>query len=131
MIPTRIHAIADYLLPAAIAALSLSPRRGRVTRRIMQVGPLWHYSYTMLTHYEGGLAPRITMRAHLVCDAVGALTFVGAAALLQDEPMRDRLLLAALGLGELAVIAVSEREGPRDRHDVWLTRSEGRSRPLK
>jgi hypothetical protein len=37
---------------------------------------------------------------------------VGAAALLQDEPVQDRLLLAALGLGELAVIAMSDRDAP-------------------
>ncbi len=114
MIPTRLHALADYLLPAAIVALSLSPHRGRATRRIMQAGPVWHYSYTLLTRYEGGLAPAISMRAHLACDVAGALTFVGAAALLQDEPIRDRLLLAAIGLSELAVIAMSEREAPQE-----------------
>jgi hypothetical protein len=43
---------------------------------------------------------------------VGALIFVGAAALLKDEPTGDRLLLAALGLSELALIAVSDREVP-------------------
>lgn len=114
MIPTRQHAVAEYLLPAAIAALSLSPRRGRATRRIMKVGPVWHYGYTMLTRYEGGLVPAIGMPTHLACDAVGALGFVGAAALLQDEPARDRLLLAAIGLGELAVIAASRRHPPWD-----------------
>ncbi|GEP07534.1 hypothetical protein MOX02_55720 [Methylobacterium oxalidis] len=54
------------------------------------------------------------MRTHLACDAAGAFTFVGAAALLQDEPLRDRLLLAAIGLSELAVIAMSDREAPRE-----------------
>jgi hypothetical protein len=115
MIPSRLHALADYLLPAVIAALSLSPRRGQATRRIMQAGPVWHYGYTVLTRYEGGLVPSIPMRTHLACDAAGALTFVGAAALLQDEPVRDRLLLAALGLSELAVIALSDRDAPAER----------------
>ena len=78
----------------------------------MQVGPVWHYAYTMLTRYEGGLVPAISLRTHLACDAVGALSFVGAAALLKDEPTGDRLLLAALGLSELALIAVSDREVP-------------------
>lgn len=114
MIPTRLHALTDYLFPAGIAALSLSPRRGRATRRIMRVGPVWHYGYTLLTRYEGGLVPALGMRTHLACDAVGALTFVGAAALLRDEPARDRLLLAALGLAELALIAASDRDAPRD-----------------
>jgi hypothetical protein len=110
MVSSRTHALTDYLFPALIAALSRS--RGPATRRIMQVGPVWHYAYTLLTRYEGGLVPRLSMRAHLACDAVGALSFVGAAALLQDESAEDRLLLAALGLSELALIAVSDREVP-------------------
>ncbi|GJE35618.1 hypothetical protein LDDCCGHA_5837 [Methylobacterium oxalidis] len=57
MVPTRLHALADYLLPAVIVAQSLSPHRGRATRRIMQAGPVWHYSYTLLTRYEGGSHP--------------------------------------------------------------------------
>lgn len=78
----------------------------------MQAGPFWHYGYTVLTRYEGGLVPAITMRTHLACDAVGALASVGAAALLRDEPIRDRLLLAAIGLSELAVVAMSDRQAP-------------------
>ncbi|QGY01466.1 hypothetical protein MMSR116_05795 [Methylobacterium mesophilicum SR1.6/6] len=110
MIPSRVHAVSDYLFPALIAALSR--RRGPAARRIMRVGPVWHYAYTVLTRYEGGLVPVLSMRTHLACDALGALSFVGAAALLRDEPARDRLLLAALGLSELALIAASEREVP-------------------
>jgi hypothetical protein len=110
MVPSRVHAVTDYVFPALIAALSR--RRGAATRRIMQVGPVWHYAYTILTRYEGGLVPVLSMRTHLTCDAVGALGFVGAAALLRDEAPSDRILLAALGLGELALIALSEREVP-------------------
>lgn len=110
MIPTRVHAVTDYLFPALIALLSR--RRGMAARRIMQVGPVWHIAYTILTRYEGGLVPALSMRTHLACDAAGALSFLGAAALLCDEPAEDRLLLAALGLGELALIALSEREVP-------------------
>ncbi|MGH1575256.1 hypothetical protein ACRAWG_37165 [Methylobacterium sp. P31] len=99
------------MFPALIAALSR--RRGPATRRIMQVGPVWHYAYTILTRYEGGLVPARSMRTHLACDAVGALGFVGAAALLKDEASSDRLLLAVLGLSE---IALSEREVPVTVH---------------
>ena len=110
MIPSRVHAVTDYVFPAMIAVLSRG--RGPATRRIMRVGPVWHYAYSLLTRYEGGVVPALSMRAHLACDAVGALGFVGAAALLQDEPVKDRLLLAALGLSELALIAVSDRDVP-------------------
>jgi hypothetical protein len=110
MIPTRVHAVTDYVFPTLIAVLSR--RRGPATRRIMQAGPVWHGAYTVLTRYEGGLVPALSMRTHLACDAVGALGFIGAAALLRDEPPQDRLLLAVLGLSELALIALSDRDAP-------------------
>lgn len=42
MIPPRVHAVTDYVLPTLIAALSR--RRGGATRRIMQIGPAWHFA---------------------------------------------------------------------------------------
>lgn len=86
MIPSRVHAVTDAVFPALIAALSR--RRGPATRRIRLAGPIWHFAHTVLTRYEGGLVPTLSMRSHLASDAVGALSFVGAAALLQDEPPR-------------------------------------------
>jgi hypothetical protein len=110
MIPSRVHAVIDDVFPALIAALSR--HRSPAVRRIMRVGPAWHYADTLLTRYEGGLVPALSMRTHLAYDAAGALSFVGAAALLKDAPATDRLLLADLGLSALALIAVNEREEP-------------------
>jgi hypothetical protein len=68
MISTRVHAVTDYLLPLGIAALAASGRFGASVRRIMQVGPASHLGYTLLTRYEGGLLPLLSMRTHLACD---------------------------------------------------------------
>lgn len=113
-ISTRVHAVFDYALPLGIAAMATSRRFGRPVRAIMMVGPIWHLGYTLLTRYEGGVAPRagasgIGMPAHLACDAAGALSFIGAGLLLRRQKASHRLLLAALGLGELAVIAFTDR----------------------
>jgi hypothetical protein len=116
MISTRIHAVTDYLLPLGIAALAASGRFGGPVRRIMQVGPAWHLGYTLLTRYEGGLVPALDMRTHLACDAAGSVAFLGAAALLRDQKPSHRLLLAAIGLGELVLISLTEdrpRRAPR------------------
>lgn len=112
MIPTRVNAVTDYVVPTLIAAL-LRRRRG-ATRRIMQIGSVWHFAYSILTRYAGGLVPRLSMRAHLACDAVVVLSFVGAAALLREEWAGDRLLLAALGLSDLALIAASDPSVPSE-----------------
>lgn len=112
MVPPRVHAVTDYVFPTLIAALSR--RRRGATRRIMQIGPVWHFAASMLTRYAGGLVSGLSMRAHLAWDAVGALSFVGAAALPREERAGDRLLLAALGLGELALIAASDPDVPSE-----------------
>jgi len=108
MISTRIHAMTDYLLPLSIAALAASGRFDGAVRRIMQVGPAWHLGYTLLTRYEGGLIPALDMRTHLACDAAGSVAFLGAGMLLRDQKPSHRLLLAAIGLGELVLISLTE-----------------------
>ncbi len=113
MISTRAHAWTDYLLPLGIAALAASGRFGGPVRRIMQVGPAWHLGYTLLTRYEGGAVPLLGMRTHLACDAAGSLSFLGAGLLLRRQRSSHRLLLAAIGLGELALISMTDREPPR------------------
>ncbi|WP_462119376.1 hypothetical protein [Methylorubrum extorquens] len=52
--------------------------------------------------------PRLSIRTHLVLDALSALTFVGAGILMRREPARDRALLVGLGLAELACVALSD-----------------------
>jgi hypothetical protein len=113
-ISTRVHAMFDYVLPFGIAAMATSRRFGGPVRTVMTVGPIWHLGYTLLTRHEGGMAPRagapgIGMPAHLACDAAGALSFLGAGLLLRRQKASHRVLLAAIGLGELAIIAFTDR----------------------
>ena len=124
-ISTRAHAVFDYALPLGIAAMATSRRFGWPVRAVMSVGPVWHIGYTLLTRYEGGVvrsagAAGIGMRSHLACDAAGALSFIGAGLLLRRQKASHRLLLAALGLGELAVIRLTERTPYAGRTDEAL-----------
>lgn len=107
MIPTRIHAVSDYLFPLGIAALSRDRRFGRPVRTLMTLGPIWHLGYALLTRYEGGVAPRISMKTHLALDSASALTFAAAGLLMRRQPTAHRLLLAGIGLAELALVARS------------------------
>lgn len=112
MIPTRVHAFSDYLLPLGIAALSRNRRLGKPVRWLMTLGPVWHVGYALLTRYEGGVAPRISMRTHLALDNLSALSFVASSLLMRRQPAAQRLLLAGIGLAELAFVARSS-ERPR------------------
>lgn len=107
MISTRLHALTDYILPLGIAALAVTGRFGRPVKRLTSIGPAWHLGYTALTRHEGGVVPLLSMRAHLACDAGSALAFLGAGVLMRDQPSFHRLLLAATGLGELALVALT------------------------
>lgn len=133
MISTRLHAASDYAIPALIAALGRTKGRGSGTRRIMSVGPVWHLAYTLLTRHEGGLLPVLSMRAHLALDAASALSFVGAGLLMREERREDRALLVALGLAELALVAMSDsgpdRPGPESSRAGARPRTGARPRP--
>jgi hypothetical protein len=113
MIPTRVHALSDYLLPLGIAALSRNRRLGEPVRWLMTVGPIWHLGYALLTRYEGGIAPRLSMRTHLTLDNLSAWSFVASSILMRRQPVGQRLLLAGIGLAELAFVARSS-DRPRD-----------------
>lgn len=116
MIPTRIHALSDYLLPLGIALLSRNRRLGPPVRRLMTLGPIWHLAYALLTRYEGGVVPRISMKAHLALDRASACSFLAAGLLMHRQPAGQRLLLAAIGLGELVLVARSSaRPRPHGR----------------
>jgi hypothetical protein len=107
MIPTYTHALSDYLLPLGIAALSRNRRFGAPVRRLMTLGPIWHLGYALLTRYEGGAVPRISMRTHLALDNLSALSFVASGILMRRQPPGQRLLLAGIGLAEIALVARS------------------------
>ena len=113
MVPTRIHALSDYLLPLGIAALSRNRRLGAPVRWLMTLGAAWHLSYALLTRYEGGAVPRIGMRTHLALDKASALSFVASGLLMRRQPTAQRLLLAGIGLAELALVARSSARPER------------------
>jgi hypothetical protein len=95
----------------------------------MGVGPVWHLAYTLLTRHEGGLLPVLPMRTHLALDAVSALSFVGAGLLMRRERREDRAVLVALGLSELALVALSDGEAPGHDRAAAGPRPASRHRP--
>ncbi len=106
MISSRTHAAIDYGVAATLAALALSPALGRRARATLGAAAAYHTSYSVLTDYEGGVAPRISMERHLALDLAGAGSIVLSGLL---GPVEDRTLLLAVGAAELAVVALSER----------------------
>ncbi|MDJ0389878.1 DUF4336 domain-containing protein [Roseomonas sp. E05] len=107
MIPTRLHGVIDYAVSAALFGLSTSRALPTPVRRVLATAGAGHVSYSVLTDYEGGAYPALTMREHLALDAAAAAAICGAGLLMRRQPAGARALLIGIGLAELAVVAAS------------------------
>jgi len=107
MIPTRLHGAIDYAVAAALVGLSASRSLPLPVRRTLGAAGAYHASYSVLTDYEGGLKPLLTMREHLALDALGAATLCGVGLMMRGQSTEARALLVGIGLAEFAVIAAS------------------------
>lgn len=107
MIPTRLHGVIDYAVAALLGGLAASRALPPSVRGVLGTAGAYHVSYSLLTDYEAGLRPRLTMRQHLALDALGGTALCGAGWLMRREPSGARALLIAAGLSELAVVALS------------------------
>lgn len=123
-IPTRLHGFIDYTVAAVLAGLSMLPVLPSPIRRVLGAGACFHTGYSLLTDYEGGVRPSLSMRRHLLLDAAGGAALAGAGLLMRRQPAGVRAGLVAGGLAELAVVALSSSEpvkgpgqgsGPIDR----------------
>ena len=111
MIPTRVHGLIDYGVAALLGALSAQRGLHPAARRALGTASAFHTGYALVTDYEGGVKPALSMRQHLALDAMGGLALVGQGLALRHAP--SRTLLVGLGLAELAVVAFSSAEPKR------------------
>jgi len=107
VISTRLHGLIDYSVAALFGGVAASRALTPRVRRVLGTAGAYHASYAVLTDYEAGLQPRLTMRQHLALDALGGAALCGAGLLLRREPKAARAVLIAAGLTELLVVASS------------------------
>ena len=107
MISTRLHGFIDYAVALLLGGLAASRSLSPPVRRALGSAGAYHASYSVLTDYEAGMRPWLTMRQHLVLDALGAVALGGAGLLVRQQRPGERALLVAVGLAELAVVALS------------------------
>ncbi len=107
MISTRLHGVIDYAVAALFGRLSASRSLPAPVRGVLGATGAYHASYALVTDYEAGLRPNLTMRQHLALDALGAAALCGAGVLMRRQPAAARALLLAAGFSELALIAFS------------------------
>jgi hypothetical protein len=114
VIPTKVHAVEDYMtsatLPYAARKLGVTP----TTRRILDSVAAAAGSQSMMTDYEGGVVRLLPMRAHLMSDMLMGGGLLSIAAFMRGMPRADRLLLAGVGAFSL-VLALLTRPVPEMR----------------
>lgn len=114
VIPTKCHAMEDYLTGAAAPALARGLGLSDTARHIVDGFAGVAGVQSMMTDYEGGLMRVLPMSAHLASDFVLGAGLITAAALMKRKSQADRWFLA--GLGMVAVLsAIFSRTTPDDR----------------
>ncbi len=127
MITTRLHGAIDYAVASLLGTLATSSNLPPPVRATLGTASLSHTAYSMLTDYEAGLSPRLTMRQHLALDALAGAALCGAGLLMRRQPAGPRALLLAVGLSELTVVALSSAKPVRGPgQDTWADRMAGR-----
>ena len=117
MISTRLHGFVDYAVALLLSGLAASRSLSVPVRKALGSAGAYHASYSVLTDYEAGLRPWLAMRQHLALDALGAVARCGAGLLVRRQRPGERAVLVAVGLSELAVVALSRAtpaSGPRE-----------------
>lgn len=110
MISTRVHGMIDYLAASLLGGLATGGPFSPRVRAVLGAAGAYHASYSVLTDYEAGVTARVTMRQHLVLDALGAAALCGAGLAMRGARPRERALLVAVGLAELAVVGLSSNQ---------------------
>lgn len=105
MIPTRAHAVLDYL---SAGTLIFAPPLLGWRSGLLAAAGLGTAGYSAMTRYEGGLMGKLSMREHLALDAAQGAAFCAAALVLDKERREVRLALAGYGLFALAAAALTE-----------------------
>jgi hypothetical protein len=107
MISTRLHGLIDYGVAALLGGLSTCRMLHPRARRALGTASALHTGYSLLTDYEGGVKPVLSMRHHLILDALGGAALIGTGLRMRHGP--SRTLLIGAGLAELGVVALSSK----------------------
>ncbi|MDQ4125897.1 MAG: hypothetical protein M3134_09890 [Actinomycetota bacterium] len=114
VIPTRVHGILDFVVPAG---LMLAPKLLRFdddkrASALFRGAALGQVAYSLFTDYERGVVRKLPMKAHLALDA-GSAAFLAASPWLLGFSGSIAAPHLVAGLSELGIALTTETE-PRD-----------------
>ena len=110
LISTKMHGVLDYFTAGTLVALPRMLGWDKSVTNVMTNAAIGTVAYSLLTRYELGLVKVLPMKGHLGLDAMSGALFCGAPLLFPDEGTDVKAILVGLGIFELAVTALTERE---------------------
>lgn len=112
MIPTRVHAAIDWVAVLGVEMMGHCSLFSPQVRGLLKGSARVHAAYAAATDYELGLGP-LPVPAHLAIDSAVGLGLIGAGIGLRDEPAPVRMMLVGMGMTELLLVSLTEREPRR------------------
>jgi hypothetical protein len=106
--PTNVHGVVDYVVGAALTTLPRAFGMSGRPAQLLEGAGAGAIAYSLMTNYELGIVKALPMKAHLALDALSGGALIGAAAMLDDESDEDRLILAGVGLFEIAAALTTQ-----------------------
>ena len=109
IISTKTHGVLDYLTAGSLFALPRALGWDAKVTGLLTMAAVGTLSYSLVTRYELGAVKLLPMKGHLAMDALSGLAFCGAPLLLPDEDAAITSALAAIGVFELVVTALTAK----------------------
>ncbi|HXR30273.1 MAG TPA: hypothetical protein VN752_03950 [Solirubrobacterales bacterium] len=119
-IDATLHGVVDYTAGASLTTVfpKLAGIEGTRSARQIRTAGAVHATYSTMTDYPLGIVRVIPFKAHLVLDAVGALTLAAMPFLTGEyrDGRRQWVPQVGLGLFELVSLALTDPTGKGDFH---------------
>lgn len=104
------HGIIDYVVAGTLVGVPYLIKAGPKARNVFLALAAGHAAYSLFTRYEMGAVKKIPFKGHMALDGVFAAAWLAAGALLGNETPKVRATMAAVGLSEVAALALTAPE---------------------
>lgn len=115
IVSTDLHGAIDYSAGALALVVPRALGGSDAAIAVGDVAAAFAGTYAGITRFERGVVPIISMKQHLILDAVFGLGFLAAAVLLKNDKPVMRLTFAGFGLFALWASQNTETVSPMER----------------
>lgn len=112
-LPTRIHGMIDYAAAAVLILLPWVLDWPNDVRTLLTILGLGVLAYSLVTAYELGIKPILSVPGHLLLDLLGGIVLIASPLLLSVDDTGISATLIVIGVFEVAASLITQRS-PED-----------------